>query len=323
MCEDFSIYIPTDSLSFFDVSNFKKIIKKNGKKSDYKIKNEELIRKYEKEKTIKLDKLTISSHGIGIKENKIFDYLRSMAFKGDVINILINLQSKEIYIFFERNEMYFEILKIKKPIWAEYKKEDKKLLVTKMFLEEINKGKTDIYDISDEIKKIIDEYEEDFKKTISKIQKRIKKNDEKISNRFYQKKWKETLIKLDAARFGIDGYAVCAISKIKGSIEKLGSFFVASHIKPFSKCVKEEDYESAFSPYNGFILCSNIDSLFDNFLISIDDDGKILKNDAVNSIEPKKVLNIPKKIDEIYLEEKRIEFLKFHKKEFDRVNRIK
>lgn len=47
----------------------------------------------------------------------------------------------------------------------------------------------------------------------------------------------------------------------------------ASHAKPWAECNSAEE---RLSPFNGFLLCTSLDALFDKFLISFADDGQIL-----------------------------------------------
>ena len=47
----------------------------------------------------------------------------------------------------------------------------------------------------------------------------------------------------------------------------------ASHAKPWAEC---ETGAERLCPYNGFLLAVNLDALFDKFLISFEDDGKII-----------------------------------------------
>ncbi|OAI03722.1 restriction endonuclease [Methylomonas methanica] len=47
----------------------------------------------------------------------------------------------------------------------------------------------------------------------------------------------------------------------------------ASHAKPWSECSTDEERLDVF---NGFLLCANLDALFDRFLISFEDCGQIL-----------------------------------------------
>jgi putative restriction endonuclease len=47
----------------------------------------------------------------------------------------------------------------------------------------------------------------------------------------------------------------------------------ASHAKPWAQCTTDSERLDVF---NGFLLVANLDALFDRFLISFDDDGKLL-----------------------------------------------
>lgn len=53
---------------------------------------------------------------------------------------------------------------------------------------------------------------------------------------------------------------------------------VASHIKPWAECSDKEKLD----PYNGFLLNSALDALFDKHLITFDKEGKILISSAVD-----------------------------------------
>lgn len=55
------------------------------------------------------------------------------------------------------------------------------------------------------------------------------------------------------------------------------SLLIASHIKPWCRCDKEE----RTNPYNGFLLLPNLDKLFDNGFISFDEKGKIMVANAL------------------------------------------
>ena len=53
---------------------------------------------------------------------------------------------------------------------------------------------------------------------------------------------------------------------------------VASHIKPWAECSDKEKLD----PYNGFLLNSALDALFDKHLITFDKEGKILISSVVD-----------------------------------------
>lgn len=56
----------------------------------------------------------------------------------------------------------------------------------------------------------------------------------------------------------------------------------ASHAKPWSECVSDAERLDVF---NGFLLVANLDALFDRFLISFDDDGRLLVSSRIGHTE--------------------------------------
>ena len=60
---------------------------------------------------------------------------------------------------------------------------------------------------------------------------------------------------------------------------------IASHIKPYSECDEEEKYDL----YNGLLLTPNFDKLFDNYLISFNELGKVLLAASLNAEDLKKL----------------------------------
>lgn len=87
------------------------------------------------------------------------------------------------------------------------------------------------------------------------------------------------------ARIGQSGFRKMLLRKYKKccicGIEN-ESLLIASHIKPWSECEKEEktDYQS-----NGLLLCPQHDKLFDKGYISFTDNGKIRISDLLNKKE--------------------------------------
>jgi len=67
------------------------------------------------------------------------------------------------------------------------------------------------------------------------------------------------------------------------------SLLIASHIKPFSKSNPIEKYDTE----NGLLLIPNLDSLFDKFLISFEDNGNIIISDTLSN-DDCKILRILK-----------------------------
>lgn len=53
----------------------------------------------------------------------------------------------------------------------------------------------------------------------------------------------------------------------------------ASHAKPWSECASDDE---RLDVYNGFLLCANLDALFDRFLITFDTDGLIVVSGKID-----------------------------------------
>ncbi len=96
----------------------------------------------------------------------------------------------------------------------------------------------------------------------------------------------------------------------KCMVEKLTyPVLIASHIKPFAISNEFESYD----PNNGFLLSRNIDALFDLGYITFENDGKIKFSDKLSNDVIKFVSNY--KLENIFLNEKRLEYLEFHRNE--------
>lgn len=68
-------------------------------------------------------------------------------------------------------------------------------------------------------------------------------------------------------------YSHCCLCGVKNQ-----SLLVASHIKPWA----ESESTEKLDPDNGFLMCPNHDKLFDQGLISFDDEGRIIISDKVD-----------------------------------------
>lgn len=327
-------FIPYDTCADFNLEDLNKICQHN-QKNQYKGKEEADIKEFNLEHhkdssnpdLFKVASLHIAAHGLGTDDDELFSYLRSFVFKGDVLNALFDKDERILYLFFERNEKYYSLLsKCDKetvpPIWREYSKEDKEEIVKTLCVAEILSKDSDKRDVStqaslkkDELQELLDKYRTEYSKSV----KDIINSGETPKYRWYQKKWKEVLIKADELQFNQHGLAVCAISRITGDYTQLGRFFIASHIKSYADCMSDGTYEDAFDPDNGLILCANIDALFDRHLIAIDDSGKIHTKKVVKAIKDHGKYLQFKKPDKYYLNPNRKKYLAIHKEIYDRI----
>lgn len=108
----------------------------------------------------------------------------------------------------------------------------------------------------------------------------------------------------------------------KSSIKKLEltELIIASHIKPFIECNEDEKYDL----FNGLLLTPNYDKLFDKFLISFDNNGKILLSSLLEKSHLEK-LGISKddKLNSEKITENHLKYLKYHNDKFNNKEREK
>lgn len=270
-----------------------------------------------------IDKLSIAAHGIGVKSDKGFYGLRSLMFKGDVLNLLINKKDKKLYIIPERNEIFYFIIKKEKfsysdlPIYRKYSKDDKKKIIEYFFsLEELKKRES-ILPIEE-----VNQLEEIY---ISELNRRISEYEirgEFPKYRWYQKQWKESIIKSIALQLKEDNILRCAISGYTTRNRKLEYLFVASHIKSYSDCVADQKWEEAYDPNNGLLLISNVDKLFDQHDICIKQDGKIIKSTICKSLTNNYDILPKKEIGIFYLSDPRKYYLAYHEKKYKKKHKI-
>ncbi|WP_435788265.1 HNH endonuclease [Clostridium sp.] len=148
------------------------------------------------------------------------------------------------------------------------------------------------------IDKIFDEELEittEFKDIVKESEGISKKyRDEYIKIRIGQGKFREALIEKHGCKC-----AICGLD--------IKELLIASHIKEYSKCEKNEHIDSK----NGLLLCANHDKLFDKHLISFYNNGKIVVSPTINHDNYIK-LNINEKIT-IDIDLFKEEFMRFHR----------
>lgn len=85
----------------------------------------------------------------------------------------------------------------------------------------------------------------------------------------------------------------------------------ASHAKAWKDC---ETGAERLSPFNGLLLCANLDALFDKHLISFDKDGRMLISNKISAAQ-RNLLGIEKSI-QIHLDTRHQPFMAWHRKIF-------
>lgn len=134
-------------------------------------------------------------------------------------------------------------------------------------------------------------------------------------NRRLQSKWKDMLAAEMMNYTSNENEIFCPLTYITADYNNLKTLYRASHIKGFTNC----DSDEAYDINNGLLLCANADALFDKHLITIDENKNIVFSFVLEHDEKlKQVLRLNNEIFKAILNDKRMLYLKYHKKEFEK-----
>lgn len=131
--------------------------------------------------------------------------------------------------------------------------------------------------------------------------------------RKYQNAWRESLAEEMMNYTTVEGNVFCPLTYIEGNFANIGTLYRASHIKRYS----DSEVEEAFDINNGLLLVANADSLFDKYLITIGEDKELMFSFLLEHNEKLKAqLHLTLPIFKMVLNEKRMEYLKEHRRLF-------
>jgi len=102
-------------------------------------------------------------------------------------------------------------------------------------------------------------------------------------------------------------YKCCIITGVS-----LPSILIASHIKPWALSSNFERLD----PNNGLLLSPHLDRLFDRYLISFSDEGKLLYSEGLNDVLTK--WNLISTIKKCEFTKQTHQYLKFHREKFEK-----
>lgn len=168
-------------------------------------------------------------HGLGMSQDKEFHILRHHLFKGDTLVLLFELSAeKKMFVLFEKNPIFFSVIGETNKDYEEYQTQVRKRLINEAT------GKENAID------------------NVSSIEEEV--------TRQQQAAWRKMLAKEMMGYTQVDGQVFCPFTYITADFGKLGSLFIASHIKGFKDpaTTNEEKYDIN----NGLLLCANADALF-------------------------------------------------------------
>ncbi|WP_187879368.1 HNH endonuclease signature motif containing protein [Helicobacter pylori] len=218
-------------------------------------------------------------HGIGMTQDAEFDKLRHNLFKNDLLYFLIEKAQtqKNLFIMPFRNPLFFSLLGVTNSRWQIY--QEQKL---KRENNLATKGSTPF-------------------------------QEEKIQ-RQHQNKWREALAFEMMNYTTIDRSVFCPLTYIEADFDDMKTLFRASHIKGYSDCDEEEKYDID----NGLLLVANADALFDKHFITIDENKQLKFSYLLeNNHKLKSQLNLNNGIFKDILNDRRMQYLAYHRKIFE------
>ena len=282
-----SIYLVNDSLEYFCSEYTKKIFKILNKQVSWNF--EQLDITLDKDNWITPIEISCAVHGLGTSDNEEFHKLRHHIFKSDTFIILYekNKAKNNIYILLEKNPAFFSVLGEANKSYYRYMQALRKRVVNNA--QQIDNAISDT----------------------------IIKGEDPIT-RQQQSKWRLMLAKEMMGYTAVEGQVFCPFTYITADFTELGPLFKASHIKGFSdeNTTNEEKYDLN----NGLLLSASADALFDKHLITVDQDKNLVFSFVLdNNLVLKQRLCLLQPIFQPVLNDKRMEYLKYHKAVFDQL----
>ncbi len=218
-------------------------------------------------------------HGIGMNQDVEFNKLRHNLFKNDLLYLLIEKTQtqKNLFIMPFRNPLFFSLLGVTNSKWQIYQ-------------------------------------EQKLKRENNLITKSPTPFQEEKIQRQHQNKWREALAFEMMNYTTMDRSVFCPLTYIEADFDDMKTLFRASHIKGYSDCDEEEKYDLD----NGLLLIANADALFDKHFITIDENKQLKFSYLLeNNHKLKSQLNLNNGIFKDILNDRRMQYLAYHRKIFE------
>ena len=279
------VYLVNENMKFFTSYYTRNILDKLGKHPNWY--NDDLDVKLDNNSDFTPIKVTHAIHGIGTSDDIEFSKLRLNVFKNDILIILIESKpdfKKNVFILFDRNPIFYTILGEYNKSWYHYA-EKKQRSIEIILKQNLINGTAD------------------------------------DKTRAQQSRWRDLLAEEMMNYSTVDGEIFCPFTYLTCNYEQLGTLFRASHIKAFNKCL---DASEAYDTNNGLLLCANADALFDKYLITVSEEKELMVSFLLKSnlrLMNNLLLNQP--IFKLALNDKRMEYMRFHRQEFMKLEEIR
>lgn len=272
------VYLVNDMMTYFSADYTRKVLDKLEKKPAWY--NEDINVSLLESSEFTPIQISHAIHGLGTSQDTEFAKLRLNVFKNDIMIILIESApnfDKNVFVMFERNPIFFTLIGESNLSWQRYAEKQKKI-------EEARLNSKDIVESEEE------------------------------KTRKQQSKWRDLLAQEMMNYSTSEGEVFCPFTFLTCNYNDLGTLFRASHIKAYSEC---DSAQEAFDVNNGLLLCANADALFDKHLITISEDKELIFSYTLKG-NPKLINNLllNQPIFKLVLNDKRMEYLAIHRKEF-------
>ncbi|MCH5172029.1 MAG: HNH endonuclease [Erysipelotrichales bacterium] len=229
--------------------------------------------------------LHVAVHGLGMEQDKEFHKLRHHMFKGDTLILLFEKDNNEnnLFVLLEKNPIFFSIINQTNKAYENYQRQTRLRLIQRVTTRTNALNQTQI--------------------------------DDEVT-RQQQSAWRKMLANEMMGYTQVPDQVFCPFTYITANFSELSALFVASHIKGFSdpNTTGEEKYDIN----NGILLSVSADALFDKHLITINDNKELIFSFLLDSdIKLKAQLLLMQPIFKPILNEKRMEYLKYHRHIFE------
>lgn len=282
-----NVYLVNENLQYFTSEYTEKVFRKLNKNIQGRASSnwdfENLNVKLSNEMFTPIN-LHCAVHGLGMQEDTEFHKLRHHLFKGDIFILLYEKSStsKNLFILLEKNPIFFSVIGEINKDYENYQKQLRERLINKTLQKE---NALENIPLEDEV------------------------------TRQQQSAWRNMLAKEMMGYTQIDEQIFCPFTYITANFNKLGSLFIASHIKGFKdpNTLNEEKYDIN----NGLLLCANADALFDKHLITINENKELMFSFLLdNDVRLKQQLLLMQPIFQPILNEQRMKYIEYHRNIF-------
>lgn len=240
--------------------------------------------------------LHVAVHGLGMEEDSDFHKIRHHLFKGDSLLLLFELNEQpkpkesedhktnnNMFLLFEKNPIFFNLIGETNSAYVKYQERTRRRLINSVTAKAnaVNENQ-----LEDEV------------------------------TRQQQNAWRNMLANEMMAYTQNAREVFCPFTYITIDFDKLGTLFVASHIKGFSdpNTTNEEKYDIN----NGILICANADALFDKHLITIDEKKQLKFSFLLDDARLRQQLLLMQPIFTPILNEKRMEYIAYHRAVFEK-----